>query len=125
MSVRGAFPDRSTVPDKEIIEWLSSSGQHNSIWVTADDDAQKAHAKLIMASNISVLWVNRPRRGLSVLEELQLLSFVIQPMAQLVSDFQRCIYARASFNGRRPKLEQLSSPLTDKKLRWKRIPLQA
>ncbi|MCH7745962.1 MAG: DUF5615 family PIN-like protein, partial [Chloroflexi bacterium] len=83
MSVRGAFPDRSTVPDKEIIEWLSSSGQHNSIWVTADDDAQKAHAKLIMASNISVLWVNRPRRGLSVLEELQLLSFVIQPMSQL------------------------------------------
>ena len=52
MSVRGEFPGRPTVPDEEIIEWLSSRGQHNAIWVTADDDAQKAHAKLIMASNI-------------------------------------------------------------------------
>lgn len=123
-SVRAEFPGRSTVPDEEIIGWLSDQKDFKAIWVTADDDAQKTHAKLIMARQISVLWIFRARRGLSALEELQLLSMVMQKATEIIFSASRSVYLKASFNGKRPKLEQLSNTLHDKRLNWKNVNLR-
>ena len=122
-SVRESFPRRIRVPDEEIIDWLAARGRQNAVWVTADEDAKKTHAKLILARNISVMWIFRPKKGLSGLQELQLLSLVIEHVTVLVAGTANPIYLQASLNGRRPKLEQLISDLAAPKLVFHRIPL--
>jgi len=122
-SVREAFPGKERVPDEEIIDWLGKHGRQNAVWITADEEAQKVHAKLILAKNISVLWIWRPKGGLTGLQELQLLSLIIEHVTALVAATRNPIYLRASLHGRRPKLERIVSPLTSRKLVFKRIPL--
>lgn len=122
-SVMKAFPGRESVPDDEIIDWLAQRGRQNAVWVTADEEAQKVHAKLILAKDISVLWIWRPKGGLTGLQELQLLSLVIEHVTALVGAAQNPIYLRASLHGRRPKLERIVSPLTSRRLIFRRIPL--
>ena len=123
ISVAEAFQGRGQVSDEQIIGWLGQQGQQNAVWVTADDDAQKAHAKLILASLISVLWILRPRTGLTALQELKLLSLIISDVNAWVLASTNPVYFRASLNVRRPKLEQVISPLTSRRLEFKRIQL--
>lgn len=123
-SVKQAFSGRSGVSDEEIIRWLSERGRQNAVWVTADEDARRVHEKLIHAANISVLWILRPRRrGLTGLQELQLLSLVIEKVTATVAEAQHPVYLRASLNVRRPKLEQLVRPLTSSRLEFRGIRL--
>lgn len=124
-SVSEAFHGRGQVSDVEIIEWLGQQGRQNAVWVTADDNAQKAHAKLILASRISVLWILRPHAGLTALQELILLSLIINDVNAWVLSSTAPVYFRASLNVRRPKLEQIISPLTSRRLEFKRIQLTA
>lgn len=115
---------RSNVDDTEIIEWLGKYGRQQSVWITADKDASKAHAKFIIAKQNSVLWIFRPKQGLSKLQELQLLPLVIEHVTDLISATQHPLYLRASLlRGKKAKLERLISSLTTKKLVFKRIPL--
>ena len=122
-SVKESFPNHVRVPDEEIIDWLAARGRQNAVWVTADEDAKKTHAKLILARGISVMWVFRPKKGLSGLQELQLLSLVIEHVTDLVAATTNPIYLQASMNSRRPKLERLISDLSAPKLVFQRIPL--
>lgn len=123
-SVTDAFPGRRSVDDPEIISLLAQQGRQRAVWITADDDAQKVHAKYIIAKGISVLWVYRPpKTGLTGLQELQLLSLIIGKVATLVSVAHSPIYLKASLNVMKPKLEKLTSSLTSRKLIFKRIPL--
>ena len=122
-SVTEAFHGVGQVSDEQIIEWLGQQGRQNAVWVTADDDAQKAHAKLILASRISVLWILRPRAGLTALQELTLLSLIIKDVTTWVLSSTVPVYFRASLNVRRARLEQIISPLTSRRLEFKRIPL--
>ena len=123
-SVTDTFPGRNKVPDEEIIYWLGERGRQNAVWVTADVDAKRVHAKLILAANISVLCIFRPKKkGMTGLQELQLLSLVKEHVNALIAASQAPIYLQASLNGRRPKLERLVSPLTAPKLIFQRIPL--
>lgn len=122
-SVKAEFPDLENASDEgDIIPWLSTEAGYNGVWVTADEEAQRVHAKIILAKIISVLWIQRPKRGLSALQELQLLSYVILPVNTIVASATQPVYFKASFNAMRPKLEQMTSSLYDKKLQWKRIP---
>lgn len=120
-SVTKAFPGRERVLDDEIIDWLAQRGRQNAVWITADEEAQKVHAKLIVAKYISVLWIWRPKGGLTGLQELQLLSLVIEHVTVLVVAAQNPIYLRASLHGRRSKLERIVSPLTSKKLDYRPV----
>lgn len=119
-SVIRVFPDKATVADEEIIDWLEQQGRERCVWITADENAQKVHAKYILAKQISVLWVLRPKKGLSNLKALQLLSLIIEPLEQLISSTRRPIYLRTSISGKRVKLERLITPLSEKKLRFKK-----
>ena len=123
-SVKAVFPNKVKVEDEEIIDRLEEQGRECSVWITADEKSQKAHAKYISAKGISVLWVVRPKKGLSTLKALQLLSLIIEPLAQLISSTKQPLYLRTSISGKRVKLERLITPLSDKKLRFKKIPQQ-
>ena len=122
-NVSEAFPDRHQVSDEEILRWLGERGRQNGVWVTADEEAQRVHAKMILAQNISVLWIFPPRKGLTALEELQLLSLVIEDVTAVVANSAIPGYLRASLNVKRPKLEHVISPLNSPKLEFRRLPL--
>lgn len=117
------FNGRKGVPEEEIIPWLSQHGQKNAVWVTKDWKAQKLHAKLIHEQSVSVLWILIPDQGLRALRELQLLVLLVEHVSNIVLTSTTPVYLCASFNVRRPKLERIISPLTDKKLKFQRIPL--
>ena len=118
------FPGRSTVPDEEIIQWLSSRTGKDGVWITADEDAQKTHAKLILQEGISSLWIFRSRKGLSALQELQLVAFVIKKVEELVIASEHPVHFRASFNGERPRLMRLNNTIMDEKPDWRNVPLR-
>lgn len=94
------------------------------MWITADEDAQKTHAKLILQEGISTVWIFRPRKGLSALQELQLVSFVIEKVEELVFESDHPLHFRASFNGMKPKLQFLNNTLMDRNLDWKNVSLE-
>lgn len=125
-SVRETFGGRRNVKDEEIIPWLSKHGQHHAVWITQDIEAAKTHAKLILAHNISILWIHsRKKHPLTGLQELQLLSLIIEHVTHLVSSSSTPVYLQASLSGRKPRLDKLISPLTSLKLEFKRILIPA
>jgi len=121
-SVEEAFGGRRKVKDEEIIPWLGKRCRHYAVWITEDIEASKTHAKLIIAHQISILWIlSRKKRELTGLQQLQLISLVIEHVTYLVSSSNTPIYLWALLIGRRPKIDKLISPLTSKKLEFKRI----
>ena len=123
-SIKEEFPFRNKVPDEELIPWLSSKAGKNGVWITADEDAQKTHAKLILQEGISTIWIFRPKKGLSALQELQLVSYVIEKVEELVLKADQPLHFRASFNVMKPTLKRLSNTLMDKILDWKNVSLE-
>lgn len=118
------FKDQQLVSDEDIIQWLGEHGKQKSVWITADKDASKAHARFILSKQNSVIWVFRPKTGLSSLHELILISLIIEHVNDLITNASTSLYLRASFlKGKKAKLEKLISPLTQRHLQWKRIPL--
>jgi hypothetical protein len=66
------FRDRETVPDEEIIPWC---GDHDTIWVHADDKAKVEHRKLIEVHQTKTIWVYRPGGKMSSKDQLRALSY--------------------------------------------------
>ena len=127
-SVRCVWNDRDRfidpVLDEEIIPYLGELARGKGIWITADWDSRIAHAKLIMAEQISVLWVHEPKsKALRGLQELQLLSLVIEHVYNLVATASSPVYLRTYLHGHRPRLDRLAGTLYDSKLKWERVPL--
>ena len=127
-SVQCVWNDRdrfiNPVQDEEIIPYLGELAREKGIWITADWDSRTAHAKLIMAENISVLWVHAPKgKALRGLQELQLLSQVIEHVYALVAAARSPVYLRTYLNVTRPRLDRLAGTWYDSKLNWERVPL--
>ena len=127
-SVQCVWNDRDRfidpVKDEEIIPYLGGLARENGVWITADWSSRTAHAKLIMAEQISVLWVHEPKRkALRGLQELQLLSQVIEHVFALVAAANSPVYLHTYLNVYRPRLERLAGTLYDARLVWKRVPL--
>jgi hypothetical protein len=128
-SVRCVWDDRdrfiNPVQDEEIITYLGEIARDKGVWITADWDARIAHAKLIMAEQISVLWLHEPKgKALRGLQELQLLSLVVENVYTLVANSNSPVYLRTHMNGHRPRLDRLAGTLYDSKLNWVRVPLK-
>ena len=127
-SVHCVWNDRARlidpVLDEEIIPYLGELAREKGVWITADWDSRIAHAKLIMAEQISVLWVHEPKgKALRGLQELQLLSQVIEHVFALVATASSPVYLHTYLNVTRPRLERLAGTLYDSKLKWERVPL--
>lgn len=127
-SVRCVWKDRdrliNAVRDEEIIRYLGEVARGKGVWITADWDARTAHAQLIMAERISVLWLHEPKgKGLRGIQELQLLSLVIEHVYDLVATASSPVYLHTYLHGYRPRLERLAGTLHDTKLKWEKVPL--
>ena len=128
-TVRQEWPDRDPMTHpvldaSEIIPYLGAVGEHRAVWVTSDWDAQKAHARMITAERISVLWLNEPKgKSLTGLRELQLLSLIMPDVHPIIARATTPTYLRAYLSGRRPKLDQLAGTLFDAKLNWRKVSL--
>ena len=115
-------PFTNPVQDEEIIPYLGSVARHKAVWITSDWDARIAHARLIMAEHISVLWLHESKsRLLRGLQELQLLSLVIEHVYAQVAPARSPVYLRTYLNGHRPRLERLAGTLHDSKLNWRKV----
>lgn len=62
------------VKDEQLIPWM---GDHNAVWIHADDEAKRRHRKLLVAHEIRTLWVRRPKQGMSSRQQLRMLSYVL------------------------------------------------
>ena len=125
-SVSQAFLGRRSVPDEEIIAWLGVNEEEArcSVWVTTDQRARRMHGARIMQTGISVLWIERPsRRGLSSLQELQLLSLILDDVQAILVSSGQPVYLLASLVGRRAKLQQVVGNLAARKLELQTIRL--
>lgn len=125
-TVAEAFAHRRSVSDEEIIAWLSANVENprRSVWVSTDLRARIVHGARIVQAGISVLWIQHPsRKGLTSLQELQLLSLILEDVQTTVASSARPMYLIASLNGKRPKLEEVVGTLTDRKLQSRRLQL--
>ena len=50
---------RRGVKDPEIIHWCR---ENEAVWIHADDNARREHARLINAAGISTVWMPRPKK---------------------------------------------------------------
>ncbi len=91
-------------PDPTILQWL---GLQNGIWITADEKAKRKHADEIQKANINIVWVHRPKDGMSKKAQLLLLLWVIDPILDEVKKSNNASYFLAKYSGLRPKYERL------------------
>jgi hypothetical protein len=96
------FPDGT--PDQTIIRWL---GMRGGIWVTADEKARRAHSQEIQKAGIHIVWVHRPKEGMSKKDQLLLLLSLIDFILEEISRSKQPLHFLAKYNGTRPKLERL------------------
>lgn len=64
MSVNEAFncAPSDRIPDEKIIPWCA---RENRVWITADEAARRQHEFALKQHQVSVLWVHRPKTGMS------------------------------------------------------------
>ena len=91
-------------PDQIIIQWL---GLQNGIWITADERAKRKHADEIQKANINIVWVHRPKQGMSKKAQLLLLLWVIDPILDEVKKSKSTSYYLAKYSGLRPKYKRI------------------
>lgn len=95
-------------PDPMIIKW---HGLRGGIWVTADEKARREHAQEIKDAGIHILWVRRPKHGMSKKDQLLLLLWVIDSILQEMSMARGPTQFLAKYSGARPKWERLQSAI--------------
>jgi hypothetical protein len=120
--VQAQFQNQSKVDDYDIIQYLGQYGRQNSVWFTADADAARVHGKILKSKQNSVLWIYRPRSGLSRFQELLLSCLVIEDVHKIISNTANPIYLRATLlPNRKSKLENLVSPIGDPHMFFRKI----
>ena len=121
-AVKDEFQGREGVADTEIIPHLSNMSGYKAVWVTGDKDAQRAHGKLILASQISVLWLYEPKkRSLRGAEELLLLTLVLPEVHRIVLATDKPVYLKTMLNGQKARLARLKNSLLERRLAWERF----
>lgn len=91
-------------PDQTIIRWL---GLQNGIWITADERAKREHADEIYKAGINIIWVRRPKEGMSKKAHLLLLLWVLDPILGEIKKSRGAAYFLAKYSGARPKWERI------------------
>lgn len=119
------FKNEKSVTDERIIEHLGFYGREKSVWVTSDLDSKRVHARYILSKAHSVIWVFRPKSGLSMLHGLILMCLIIEPLNQLITNTNYPRYLRATLMmpNKKAKLEELISPINSPKMDFKQIHL--
>jgi hypothetical protein len=90
--------------DPTIIQWLALQ---NGIWITADEKAKRKHADEIHKAGINIIWVHRPKEGMSKKAQLLLFLWVIDPVLDEINKSRGTAYFLAKYSGARPKWERM------------------
>jgi hypothetical protein len=93
-------------PDQTIIQWL---GLQNGVWITADERAKREHSDEIHKAGINIIWVRRPKEGMSKKAQLLLLLWVIDPVLNEIKKSRGAAYFLAKYSGARPKWERMQA----------------
>jgi len=91
-------------PDPQIIQWIGLQG---GIWITADERAKRTHSEEIKKARINIVWVRRPKQGMSKKAQLLLLLWVIDPILDETLKAKEPVRFLAKYSGMRPKWERL------------------
>lgn len=91
-------------PDPKIIQWI---GLQRGIWITADERAKRTHSEEIKKAGINIVWVKRPKQGMSKKAQLLLLLWVIDPIVDETLKAKEPVHFIAKYTGMRPKWERL------------------
>ena len=91
-------------PDPIIIQWI---GLQNGVWITADEKARRTHAEEIKKAGIRIIWVRRPKQGMSKKAQLLLLLWVIDPILEEIKKSRGALHFLANYSGLRPRWERL------------------
>lgn len=94
------------VEDPIVIQWLGLQG---GLWVTMDERARHRHAAVIEQSGIHVLWVRRPKSGMSKRQQLYLLLGVLDSVLEQIkrTRLNQSLRFLAKYSGERPRVERL------------------
>ena len=84
------------VKDEQLIPWM---GDHNAVWIHADDEAKRRHGKLLLAYAIRTFWVRRPKRGMNSRQQLRVLSYVMDDFLQRLQTQPRKRHYELSMHG--------------------------
>ncbi len=117
---------KKSAQDPDIIEWMGGQQTihgRRGVWITADWEASKVHAKLILANSICVFWICDPRNhALQAIQELQVLVMLIEQADDILTKATCPIYLRGTMDpNRKTKLWKLASHLMAPKLKWERV----
>lgn len=99
-SVREAFQGRLGVDDPEVISWCS---QHHAVWVHADDRARKQHREELVAAGIRSRFVYRPSGQMTTKEQLRILSYVLEDLADRFCQHPKRLHYMAAVHGEKPR----------------------
>ena len=91
-------------PDPTILQWLALQ---NGIWITADEEARRKHADEIQKASINIIWVHRPKEGMSKKAQLLLLLWVIDPILDEIRKSKGTTYFLAKYSGARPTYKRI------------------
>lgn len=72
-----------SVPDQTIIPRCAAEGL---AWVTADDSARREHEFALKSNLVSVLWVKRPKDGMSVAYSFAVLATALLRFDRILDD---------------------------------------
>ena len=84
------------VKDPTIIKWCEDS---DAVWIHADDNARREHARLINAAGISTVWLPRKKGVLSVKQQLSRLAYKMQAIESRVGGSKRPVHLKLSDSG--------------------------
>jgi hypothetical protein len=78
-SIFKVWEGKDGIKDPEIIDWC---GDHDHVWVHADDRAKREHRKQIISLNIRTIWVYRKDGKMTGAQQLRALSFRIEDIGR-------------------------------------------
>ena len=90
--------------DPQVLQWL---GLQQAVWVTADEKARRKHIREIQDAGIHIIWVRRPKEGMSAKAQLLLILWVLDPILGEINEARQPSQFRALYSGQRPKWERL------------------
>ena len=117
----------NNISDQEIIPHLGANAGYRAVWITADWGARRTHEDLLIAQQISVLWLRgRRRRNPTLPEQTRMLIAVLETAHRLVAESDSPVYLRVRFSPddvSQTILERLAGTLRDAPLQWQLVPL--
>ncbi len=87
-TVEEVFGERG-IKDPQIIAWCGESG---AVWIHADDNARREHAREIVTAGISTVWIPRGKYGLSIKDQLGRLAYRMQAIEQWIGASNRPVH---------------------------------